>query len=555
MFVQVLKKIVNWKIILGFITLFIFAGLRQLQYDDSIFHISRIMQMAENIKNGWMYPFPSYFSVMGGAGYSLPIFYGDLFLLPAAFVFIITKSIRITIFLNDLFIYFFILTSSLYVFKKMKFENAFYLSILYFANISVGVTFFMNGNIAFCLSAAFIPLVFYYYYLITYRKENCIISLSFSMAGLFLSHIISTYLVVLLLTVNFIYLAIKKKITISIFVNLLKSALLSIGITAYFWLPMIEQNLHYNTKVSNMGLSGSLLEYDYSSSVKTFSEFLIMDNFLYGNIVDILFVISLILWILNIRNAEHRKYWNLFILIFIINIFQYIPFFAGLMEPIFGIIQNVRRFDIIVSFFEIIYIGLMLNQRYNNIVNIRNILLMHFLMLGLFILNNNQELFNNSFYNTNRDKVLELSKTDDINKLDTENFRKRNKNIQIGMGEYLPEKFNASYLIDTNNYINKNYNFKRNGSSAVFDTKSKEVIELPIVYQYGYHAEQNGKEIELRESLHGLLEVVSEKEGKVIITYKRTATQIISIVISLSLLIAVMCFSFIRYFKNKQIGG
>lgn len=548
------RKFTVKKILLATVVVILLTALRQLQYDDSIFHITRIVQMTENLKDGWLYPFPSYFGAIGGAGYPLPLFYGDLFLLPAAFIYAATNSIRAAVSINDIFIYSSILISSYYVFKGIGMKNAFSFSVMYLTAVSVGFMSAMNGNIALCLSAIFIPLVFYFYYRIVYLKEHLIVALAFSMTGLFLAHVISTYLVILLLFGHFIYRLVLKKMSVPIFIDLMKSALLCMGLTAYFWFPMLEQNFYYDTKVSTAGLSGSLLPYDYSESVKSLPEFLIVNEFLYGNVVNIFFATSLILWGLNLRNRPAKKYDRLFILILAMNVIQFIPIFAKIMEPFLGVIQNVRRFDIIISFLEIVYIGLMLDITNIKNMSARNILIVHLLMIGTFTAWNYKELSAGSLYNSNKNRLLELTNTDDIKELDSKKFRKYNSSIQIGMGEYLPENFDATYFIKLDTSAREVYQYKRNGSNAVFNAKGKENIELPIVYQYGYHAEQNGEEIKLQESSHGLIEVVPKKEGKVSIAYTRTKIQIASIVVSLSVLLEIGYSLIRRYYLGKTMN-
>ena len=326
------------------------------------------------------------------------------------------------------------------------------------------------------------------------------------------------------------------------------------GLTAYFWFPMLEQNFYYDTKVSTAGLSGSLLPYDYSESVKSLPEFLIVNEFLYGNVVNIFFATSLILWGLNLRNRPAKKYDRLFILILAMNVIQFIPIFAKIMEPFLGVIQNVRRFDIIISFLEIVYIGLMLDITNIKNMSARNILIVHLLMIGTFTAWNYKELSAGSLYNSNKNRLLELTNTDDIKELDSKKFRKYNSSIQIGMGEYLPENFDATYFIKLDTSAREVYQYKRNGSNAVFNAKGKENIELPIVYQYGYHAEQNGEEIKLQESSHGLIEVVPKKEGKVSIAYTRTKIQIASIVVSLSVLLEIGYSLIRRYYLGKTMN-
>jgi uncharacterized membrane protein YfhO len=77
--------------------------------------------------------------------------------------------------------------------------------------------------------------------------------------------------------------------------------------------------------------------------------------------------------------------------------------------------------------------------------------------------------------------------------------------------------------------------FQRTGNGLSFDVKTNrnEMLELPLVYYVGYHAELNGQKQQIRESRNGLVEVHAGSSGSMNVYYAGTFIQKISVWLTL----------------------
>jgi hypothetical protein len=92
---------------------------------------------------------------------------------------------------------------------------------------------------------------------------------------------------------------------------------------------------------------------------------------------------------------------------------------------------------------------------------------------------------------------------------------------------------------------------QKDGISFRLETNQKEVLELPLLYYKGYHAELDGKELEIGESKNGLVEIVVPQSGHINVWYGGTSIQALSVAIS-GLALAGLLVWFCRSMKRKK---
>jgi hypothetical protein len=137
---------------------------------------------------------------------------------------------------------------------------------------------------------------------------------------------------------------------------------------------------------------------------------------------------------------------------------------------------------------------------------------------------------------------------------------KENGNYHLYGMEYVPSKFpSVNYFQARGDSISVKYDettvssFSRQNGITRFDikpAKNDEIAELPLFYYKGYAANLNGKEIQVRESEHGLIEIPINEQGHVEVYYGGTSVQKISPFISILGIIALCVY--IYFYKKKK---
>ena len=211
---------------------------------DIEYHAERIVAIAQEMKHG---PgiYRIYTTNCGGYGYASPLFYGDLFLYPAAFLVALGLPIAIAfrLFLASIMIGAWL---SMYLCVKAAWgrETAVIASYLYAFSPILLADIFIRFAVGEALAFIFLPLVLYGFYRIVIepkKPKTDWIYLSIGMAGLIFSHIISTVLTVLMLILLCLFFIRKIWANKKSFGYLIAAAVLTVFLTAYFTWPMLEQ--------------------------------------------------------------------------------------------------------------------------------------------------------------------------------------------------------------------------------------------------------------------------------------------------------------------------
>ena len=464
---------------------------------DINFHLHRILALTDYLK---IHKYiPVYYTYLDGFGYGNGLFYPDTFLFIPALLNYIGISIELSykifvISINCLSI----LTMYLCVIRITKKKYCAYTSmILYACSIYRLIDLVERGSLGELMAFIFIPLVILGLYEILYGENKKSIFLTIGLIGLCLSHVISLYLVCISLTIvvliNIKCLKDKKRLT-----NLILNIVISMLITSFFWMPMLEQIFSnkfnfltnssdfYNNIIPITALfidfpliniykvwvpSGIGLVYYYA--IYKYFRLKIKDKFLFS----IVFI-----GIISILMATINFVWKI-----------------DLFTNIFNIMQFPWRFYIISTCFLIISLCMIIKK-----MSINEIKLIIIYTIVLFV--GNSLLYMKNVY---------LSEP---------------LSNEIMMGEYLPKNFNFDSI---NEYKNKNISYERKNEITIIEVKKeKETIEAPLIYYKGYKA-CGDKCYEVFKTEKGLLGIKTNNEKDTInVKYEGTSIQKISKYIS-----------------------
>lgn len=460
---------------------------------DFGFHIYRIKGLSDNIKLGIINPV--YFNYLEGFGYANGLFYPDIFLYIPAILNVLGIEL-ITSFKIFIFLINFLSIASMYICVKnitKKEYPSIIGAILYALCMYRFTATYMIIGIGQCTAFIFIPLLILGIYELFYGENNKSYFLTIGLVGICYSHVISFYLTCLILLV-FITINIKKlkdkKILKTIIINLL----LSIIITTFFWMPIIEQI---------MSQKFSFSEYSpvYENVIPVVG--LIMDlpikNLFIGWLppgIGLCYFIILF-YIFKYKKNILKKDKFLKTIIFLTITCLFLVSFGILWKipiiyKILKLIQFPWRFYLYAQ--TLIIIGsCIFFSHHKNIALIRITIIYSLIM---FIAN--MLIVFNTLY------------TEDLFQLN-----------QIGFGEYLPNGFDKEIIF---NYKNENIDYKRVDQYTIINIKdNNKEVEAPLIYYKGYKACDSKKCYKTYKTENALLGIEVDSNTKELkISYEGT---------------------------------
>lgn len=498
--------------VISSITLFLIPNMSRGH--DLAFHLSRISALKDNLKlnifGGYLYP-----NYLGGYGYANPLFYPDLFLyIPAGLSYLglsVITSYKIFLFLIS-----FASILTMYVTVKDIGKNnkcALISSIVYgFAAYRL-VDMFTRAALGETLAFVFAPLVIYGIYEIVYGDYKKYYLLVIGMSGLILSHLISTFVIGILLVI-FCLINIKKlwneKRRI---LYIIISALITLGITAHFIFPMLEQMMSGKFLFNNLDETSKLLE----RSLPVWSIFLEFPNHVLTDLwiptgIGISFLLLIYYYIKSFKKcSKFIHFCFIGAIIFIICSTNILPW--SLFQNVLSPIQFPWRFYFIAVLLLSIGGGLLLStiklDNNNTVIKFFIISLIPVISIGTL-----------NFFEQN---ISELGA------------------YEISFGEYMPVSADKEYILERGDIITTTYpvehSFTRNGLELEINFNNNTTnnsFELPLLYYKGYSATTGEEKLEVYESTNGLVAVdVSDNSGVIKVNYSGTKIQMVSKIISL----------------------
>ena len=335
------------------------------------------------------------------------------------------------------------------------------------------------------------------------------------------------------------------------------SVLCILGISAFFWIPMVETYFSADYAVyqeDSMATTKSL--YESGLDIKTLLYTDTKGDTTYVFEVGIPILIMLCLSILAIKKGIDKKYRKEYILFLILGILSTVvtikEFPWGIFEDIFQIIQFKWRMLLFSNFFLAIICAINMNMlikkfNYKDIIVISTIFILY-LVLFKPLLPEEQDI-----RDINRCTIGEV----------TEN--KTEAIIGMGKGEYLPVKSNDNreyirtredtvYMIKGSGEIKE---VNRKGQSLTCKISALEngtIVEFPYIYYPGYKIIVNGEKVESFESENGFLAVSLPEmsSSEVVVEYVGTNLMTISKIISGMTLISMIVFKIAKKYKRSK---
>lgn len=514
--------------IISSITLFLIPNMSRGH--DLAFHLSRISAIKDNLKLGIVggYIYPNY---LGGYGYGNGLFYPDLFLYIPAFFSYLGLSV-ITSYKLFLLLISFCSVGAMYICVKGISKNkksALISSFIYgFASYRL-IDMFTRAALGETLAFVFAPIIIYGMYEIIYGDYKKFYILTIGMSGLILSHLISTYLIgivlVIMCLVNIKKLFKEKKRIL----YLVLAALATVCLTAYFIFPMLEQMLSGKFIFNNLDETSKLLE----RSLPIWSIFIefpyhVLRKLWIPTGIGIGFIVLIYYYFKNFKNYDKFTHFcfitAMIFLICATNIFPW-NLFQNILSPI----QFPWRFYFISVLLLSIGSGLMLSKSTKDINKCATVLFILFLI-----------------------PVITIS---------TVNFFEKNikevGDYEISFGEYMPLSADKNYILERKDVITTTYplehSFTRNGLELTINYNNNQgnnSLELPLLYYKGYKAMSNDKELNVYQTNNGLVGVdIKDEEVTIYVYYGGTKIQKLSKIVSIITMIV-----FVIYLRLRKRG-
>lgn len=519
---------------------------------DLTFHLSRVSAISDGLRLG-EFPVKVYPNYFGGYGYANGLFYGDIFLYFPAVLCLLGLSV-ITSYKIFLFVCAICTAVSIYICVKSISKSRFAATlsmILYTLSSYRAVDVYIRAAIGEVLAFIFIPIVILGVYEIIYNDKRKWHILTIGFTGLFLSHNISAVIMVgftaLILIIS--YKRLLKELNRLVYLTI--ATIVTILLTSFFLIPMIEQlltdKLVINTQTidaqiwtTTMPLYKIIFEIPYSllflsgvSGIGIVFLFIIFLRFKIKSDKSVIFKFSDICFgmgIVSLLAVTKIFPWRL--IIKIIKQLSAIQFawrlylFATLFLSISGGIVILRYCKNIKSRIKI-----------SKIVLVLSILACSINMFAQYL-----------FYGITNIKGLHDVSIDPY---------------RVGLGEYLPEGTDKNEFYERGDVITSNNNievqFERKGTNLDIEFNNNyydnTYIELPLIYYLGYEAtyynEGQKNMLPISKGNNNIIRVNLQgyNKGKIIVNYEGTKIQKITQYISI---ISFVLFTIYLIYLNER---
>ncbi len=518
---------------------------------------ARIFEMAKALKEG-QFPVRWVGDLGYGAGYPLFNFYAPLpYYLGAIFYlsgFSAITSAKIIFGLS-------IIMSSIFMFLFLKkvvgSATGVAGSVLYLYAPYHAVNIYVRGALGESYAYAFIPLLALGIYQIftdyTEHKEGRgILWGTAGLSGMILSHNISgmlgLLLLLLMITVIFIYLSVKK-LNLKIILPFSSIVCLSLLITSFFWLPAISEK-HF-TNVDSVTQGGSDFRdhfvypdqlwnsaWGYAGSAPARADGM---SFMIGKFHLVLSVFSLVLYLIFFKKQKNNTYGNVFLIsavLFILSTFMMLQpsRFIWLLFPFLKYIQFPWRFLNFSLFFlvlVILYLFTFLEAKQKKTLSA--------LVIILSIL----------FYAKFFQPVMYITSTD-ANYISAASLTSKMSAIS---DEYLPADFikkNGQEMIDSNNAIS-NINARVVINQFTYKEITINSLEMgeyitPFTYFPGWEASLDSKKIMIKETFGRISLPVPAGESQLELKFTNTPVRKIANTISI---LGIFLLVYVALFRAK----
>ncbi|NDW17654.1 hypothetical protein D0T53_01830 [Dysgonomonas sp. 216] len=514
---------------------------------DLYFHLLRFQALMDALREG---SFPIYIdhASLNGYGYATKWFYPDVILVPFA---ILGNFTNIIIAYKTMLFTMTVLCGIITYVSVVKVYRSQFAAII----TALLYTFCVyrlqdlsdKGALEEVLAFTFVPLIILGCFEIITRhyKRWYILAVGFSL--LIFSHLLLSVmmsLIVALLVIIYLRKLIKEPIR---FVYLLLATGVTVLVTVYYWLPMLEQMFsdtfyfEINRVVFSPGHGLSFrallraLFAGFIPSSKIFSIGL-------GALLTISVCLRFVVW----RMSDLQKSVDVGVIIGLLLILFSSSFFPIWIWPFnkLSFIQAPWRFFLIASYFFALAGGYYLSRL------IRGLKYRYIAMFIVFVLTA-IVIINESYGNKSRMMAVNF---------ETVEPSLRNS-FHLGGLEYISSKVpSVMFIADRGNKVISKYSktvisdFNKNKSGVTtfeIALNGHDKLELPLLYYKGYEASVNGQLLDITESRNGLLELDVNGSGIVEVYYKGTTIQQFSYYFSI--LAIILLSTYILWFNRRNL--
>lgn len=529
-----------------------------IQYDDGIQHVCRLIGTERSIKEGNIFS-TIISNLCNNFGYSWNLFYSPLTAyLPLIFrIFGFSYGDCLRLFLlfcsiaSGYSMYFFV--KKILQKKDIDNDKKYYIALLA-ASFYICAPYrisdmYIRVAIAEVASFIFIPIIWNGIYSIFNYKEftSRKYVLCFGIVGLMLSHTLITFYMAIICAIYVI--CNYKKIDKHVIIQLVKNILLALAITAFYWIPLVESKLLCDYEVFNQShmvrenvlvkLKVSLIELIWLKD----------DRMAYFLEIPLLLGIMLTINIVKKKKIQDLQSYFFFLITGIICViltmdfipFEKFPSFMKMMQFSFRLLEFSSFF---LSVIAAINIGLFFKE-----FTFAKILIIVLVIMDLIIPISKNIDYQNGYISEN-DLIQGVRVTSSTGRV----------HAGCASFEYLPSKAfnNRKYIEDREDvpiaYNNQTIsNYEKNGLTMKFAMEGTGEVELPYIYYIGYCVRVNGVKVKTKESDNGFIKInVTEEKSSVTVDYEGSTLMKISLIISIISLLSIFVKKIIDLRQKKD---
>ena len=530
------KKQVLFCIIISILFCFpLFTNELSLEH-DTLFHLSRIVHLANAIKNSDVLP-KIYFNMNQNFGYATPLFYSEIFMIPFSILYnlnidlVICYKILILVFTIITAINMTYCTNSLFKNDQISYLAAF---IYLFGNYHI-TNVYVRSAIGEVIAMSFLPICLLgIIEVLTFEKYNSKhLIIGFTMVTL--AHNISLFIISL--TFLFFIIAYINKLDKQRIITIAKAAIITILLTSFFLLPMIEQLLDQTFVLSlytKTDLSAYAIGIRHLLCNNTiFKTAAINQSYPAMNVSIGYFAI--IFSLLTIFVKPDRLHKTLFIIGTIFMILPTIYCNWSILSVFLSAIQFPWRLEMIA----LLLLSVCSSITFTKIITNKKIMILTFIILTIEAIYHLYPVTQRPFTISNNTKYEQLLDGSIIDPFYSANYVR----VELAGGDYLnidhPDFRNISKCIMASDK-NITCDITRNYNDMIFTIDQETEVTLPVSYYKGYVIiDQNNKSYPISSNKQGLITFNANKNTYHLI-YRHTKVQIISLFISLSTLFVII---------------
>ncbi|TLG80927.1 6-pyruvoyl-tetrahydropterin synthase-related protein [Vagococcus zengguangii] len=506
------------------------GGYVVIRSSDFYFHFNRFVGVIESLSSGNGLPKINTI-FLNGWGYPSPLFYGD-FILSFGFIFYklgFTALTSYKLFLMTLT--FFCFVSTYYSMKVVvkKIEIAYLIALLYTLSTFRLYDLFVRNALGEAIAFIFLPLIFVGMWSIRSKQEpSRWLLLALGMSGLVMTHLLTTIIVIIFLLLMIIidnrsYLRNKTN-----FISLLKAAGLTLGLSAMFVWPMLEQLVKMKLTINTNQLPiKSLFLTDFG---KLIQQSLSNHALVSGNIGLLLLAPLVIRGILG-RDKANNSLVKLADTVAILGVLtmmagtSLLPWDTLIKLPIISFIQFPFRWLSIATLLLAISGGIYLFEWTNSAVQVKLARVALLILITFLTMSYSQKISR-----TKGDKVINQTAI---------------QPQQIGTGEeYLPIETDKTWVLSQTRALRYNKSQIEISQESVagttitfnYENANQAQVSLPLLYYPGYQAINNvsKEKLVITTGKHGEMVLNSlNGKGEIQVSYEGTLIQKVSLCVSL----------------------